>query len=379
MEYLIPFNKPYITGLENINISKILNTGKLAGNGEFTKKCQNYFEGKYGFNKCLLTTSCTDALEMASILIDINVGDEVILPSYTFVSSANPFLLRGAKLKFIDSKSLHPSMDEELIESQINEKTKAILIVHYAGTACNMDLIMKIANKYNLFVIEDAAQAIDNYFIYPNGNKKPLGSFGHLAAFSFHETKNIISGEGGLLVINDKKLSDRAETIWEKGTNRNAFFKGKVDKYNWVDIGSSFLPSELIAGFLFAQLCNIDKIQKKRIEQWQYYYNGLKKWAFDNNILIPIIPNYSTNNAHIFYLVFQEESTRDEVINKLKEEKIMSVFHYLSLHNSPYFKNLHDGRILKNSDKFSSSLLRLPLYYELEKKHQDKIIEIIKK
>jgi dTDP-4-amino-4,6-dideoxygalactose transaminase len=272
----IPFNKPYLTGKEAHYIYDAVYTRKLCGNGKYTQKCQKWFEEAYGFGKCLLTTSCTDALEMAAILIDMQPGDEVIVPSYTFVSTANAFVLRGAKLVFADSRKDHPGIDESAIESLITPKTKAIVPVHYAGVACDMDVIMDIANRHNLFVVEDAAQAIDSYYTGKDGIKRALGSIGHLAAFSFHETKNIISGEGGMLAINDRQFANRAEIIWEKGTNRSSFFRGEIDKYGWVDIGSSFLPSELIAAFLWAQLENIQDIQKRRSTIWNNYDYELK-------------------------------------------------------------------------------------------------------
>ncbi|MCB0513731.1 MAG: dTDP-4-amino-4,6-dideoxygalactose transaminase, partial [Bacteroidetes bacterium] len=272
---MINFNKPYFTGKETEYIQQAVQSGKISGDGMFTKKCHQFFESKYGFKKCLLTTSCTDALEMAAILIDIKEGDEVIMPSFTFVSTANAFVLRGANIIFADSYFDNPNIDADAIEQLITPKTKAIVVVHYAGMACDMDKIIELANKYKLFVIEDAAQAIDSFYI-SKGTKKPLGSIGHLAAFSFHETKNIISGEGGMLVINDERFIERAEIIREKGTNRSKFFRGEVDKYGWVDIGSSFLPSDIIAAFLYAQLENLDAIQTKRKEIWNSYFEGLK-------------------------------------------------------------------------------------------------------
>lgn len=376
---MIPFNKPYLTGKETHYMYDAVYTGKLSGNGKFTKKCQEFFEKQYGFKKCLLTTSCTDALEMAAILANIEPGDEVIMPSYTFVSTSNAFVLRGAKIIFADSRQDHPGIDEDSIEALITEKTKAIVPVHYAGVACDMEKIMNIANKYNLLVIEDAAQAIDSYFTFSDGTKKALGSIGHLAAFSFHETKNIISGEGGLLAINDNRFSARAEIIWEKGTNRSAFFRGEVDKYGWVDIGSSFLPSETIAAFLWAQLENIDDIQTKRKCIWQQYYDGLRDWAKNNEIKLPYIPNTATNNAHMFYLVCKNVEQRTEIINRLKANNISAVFHYLSLHKSPYYFDKHDGRELEMSDYYSDCLVRLPMYYELSEKQLREIIETIAK
>src|SRR5688572_10829058 len=272
----LAFNKPYLSGKEYDYIADAVQSRKLSGNGKYTGYCQSFFQNKYGFHKCLLTTSCTDALEMAAILLDIQPGDEVIMPSYTFVSTSNAFVLRGAKIVFCDSRRDHPGIDEEKIEELITSKTKAIVPVHYAGVACDMDKIMSIANKHNLFVVEDAAQAIDSFYINKTGEKKPLGGIGHLAAFSFHETKNIISGEGGMLVINDSRFNERAEIIREKGTNRSKFFRGEVDKYGWVDIGSSFLPSDIIAAFLYAQIENINDIQAKRRQLWDLYYRNLE-------------------------------------------------------------------------------------------------------
>ena len=362
---MIPFNKPYLTGKETTYIEEAVLSGKISGNGIFTKKCQQFFETNYGIKRALLTTSCTDALEMAAILIDIKDGDEVIMPSYTFVSTANAFVLRGAKIVFADSRSDHPNIDETKIESLITSKTKAIVPVHYAGVACEMDTIMALASKYNLYVIEDAAQAVDSYYTGKHG-KQALGSIGHLAAFSFHETKNIISGEGGLLAINDEQFSNRAEIIWEKGTNRSSFFRGEVDKYGWVDIGSSFLPSEIIAAFLWAQLENLQLIQTRRKQLWNQYYNSLQDWAVENNVELPLLPEYATNNAHMFYMVCESLEQRTKLIAKLKTKNIMAVFHYISLHSSPFYVDKHDGRPLANVDHFSDKLIRLPLFYELE-------------
>ena len=362
----IPFNKPYFSGLETEYIKQAVASGKISGDGIFTKKCHDFFVEKYGFNKVLLTTSCTDALEMAALLFDVNAGDEVIAPSFTFVSTVNAFVLRGAKIVFADTEHNSPNIDVDQIERLITPKTKVIVVVHYAGFACDMDKIMNLANKYNLFVLEDAAQAIDNYHIQKNGEKRALGSIGHLAAFSFHETKNIISGEGGMLVINDTQFEKRAEILWEKGTNRSAFFRGEVDKYGWVDIGSSFLPSDIIAAFLWAQLENLDDIQNKRKSHWQMYYDGLKKWAKNQEIEMPFIPDYSTNNAHMFYLVCKDIEQRTQLIAYLNKNGIYSVFHYQSLHSSPYFKEKHDGRKLSESDRYTDCLVRLPMFYELD-------------
>ncbi len=376
---MIPFNKPFLTGKETHYIYEAVNSGKISGNGIFTKKCQQWFEEQYGFKKVLLTTSCTDALEMAAILANIQPGDEVIVPSYTFVSTAIAFVRQGATIIFADSYSNNPNIDADKIETLITPKTKAIVPVHYAGVACDMDKIMELASKYNLLVIEDAAQAIDSFYTGKDGVKRALGSIGHLAAFSFHETKNIIAGEGGMLTINDDRFIERAEIIWEKGTNRSQFFRGEVNKYGWVDTGSSFLPSEIIAAFLWAQIENLDAIQEKRKELWNLYYNGFKKLQSSLNIKLPEVPAYATNNAHMFYLVFNEAAGRSNFINVLKENNIHAVFHYLSLHNSEYYQAKHDGRVLINSDKFTECLVRLPLFYELNTSNVLKILEVASK
>lgn len=357
----IPFNKPYLTGKETHYIYQAVNNGKLSGNGEFTKRCQHYFEEKYGFKKCLLTTSCTDALEMAAILCDIKPGDEVIVPSYTFVSTALAFVRQGAKIVFADSMQNNPNIDTDQIESLITPKTKVIVPMHYAGIACDMDRIMKIAEQHHILVVEDAAQAIDSFY-----KGKPLGTIGHLSAFSFHETKNIISGEGGMLGINDPRFIRRAEIIWEKGTNRAEFFRGEVNKYGWCDIGSSFLPSEMVAAFLWAQLEDLHDIQNKRKQLWNKYFLLLKPLADKGCFQLPDIPNYATNNAHMFYLVCNTLQDRTRLIEMLKSNDILAVFHYLSLHSSEYYKDKHDGRDLPNCDHFADCLVRLPLFYELE-------------
>ena len=357
---MISFNKPYLTGKEVHYIYQAVNSMKLSGNGVYTKKCHDFFEKKYGFKKCLLTTSCTDALEMASILIDIKEGDEVIIPSYTFVSTANPFVMRGAKIIFADSEVDTPNIDATKIEDLITPKTKAIIVVHYAGIACNMDLIMALAEKYKLFVVEDAAQSIDSYY-----KGKPLGSIGHLGCFSFHETKNIISGEGGMLTINDERFLKRAEIIWEKGTNRAEFFRGEVNKYGWGDIGSSFLPSELIAAFLYAQLENIEDIQNQRKKNWNEYYSNLKNLEDKGYFKLLSIPEYATNNAHMFCIIVKNALTKDKLLAYLKKNDIGAVFHYLSLHKSDFYKLKHDSRELLMSDFYTDCLIRLPLFYEL--------------
>lgn len=367
----IVFNKPYITGRETEYVKEAVEALQLSGNGQFTKKCQSYFEQQYGFKKALLTTSCTDALEMSAILLRIEPGDEVIVPSYTFVSTANAFILRGAKVVFADSKTDNPNIDETKIEELITPKTKVIVVVHYAGIACEMDTIMGLAEKYNLAVVEDAAQAIDSYY-----KGKALGSIGHFGTFSFHETKNLQCGEGGLLAINDETYCERAEIIWEKGTNRSAFFRGEIDKYGWVDIGSSFLPSEISSAFLWAQLESLATIQSKRKVLWQRYHDNLSSLQ-DFGIGIPVIPTYATNNAHMFYLVCHDDNERTALINFMKEHKVNSVFHYLSLHKSLYFKNKHDGRNLPMSDLYTERLLRLPMFFELTFEQVDRVSQII--
>lgn len=369
----IPFNKPFSTGKELEYIQDAIARGHISGNGYYTKKCHEFFQDRYGYSKCLLTTSGTDALEMAAILIDIKPGDEVIIPSYTFVSTANAFVLRGAKTVFCDSRADHPGMDEDQIEALITPKTKAIVPVHYAGVASDMDKIMALAEKYKLFLVEDAAQAVDSYY-----KGRPLGGIGHLGCFSFHETKNITSGEGGMLAINDERFAKRAEIIWEKGTNRQAFFRGEIDKYGWVDIGSSFLPSDMIAAFLYAQLEHLDEIQARRLEIWNRYYEALVPVREKTGIKLPFIPDYATNNAHMFYVVTQSEAHRNECIKRLKQQEMQSVSHYQSLHKSLFYEALHCAGSCYQADKYSERLLRLPLYPNLEASVPDRIANALK-
>ena len=370
---MIPFNKPFLTGKEAHYMYQAVYTGKLSGNGEFTKKCQKFFEEKYGFKKALLTTSCTDALEMCAILCDVQPGDEVIVPSYTFVSSALAFVRQGAKIIFADSMASNPNIDAEKLEALITPKTKVIVPVHYAGVACDMDRIMEIANKYNILVVEDAAQAIDSYY-----KGRPLGSIGHMSAFSFHETKNIIAGEGGLLAINDERFIRRSEILWEKGTNRSEFFRGEVNKYGWVDTGSSFLPSEVIAAFLWAQLENMELIQNRRKAIWEQYHEGLKDLEEKGLVRLPEILAYATNNAHMFYLVCRSLEERTALIKYLKENGVLSVFHYLSLHLSDYYTaNNTDIPNLPECDHYADCLVRLPMFYELKDEEVKKVISNI--
>ena len=371
---MISFNKPFLTGKEAHYMYQAVYTGKLSGNGMFTKMCQQFFEEKYGFKKCILTTSGTDALEMAAILCDVKPDDEVIVPSYTFVSSALAFVRQGAKIVFADSCENNPNIDADKIEAMITDKTKVIVPVHYAGVACDMDKIMDIANRHNLFVVEDAAQAIDSYY-----KSKPLGGIGHFGCFSFHETKNVTAGgEGGLLCVNDERFVRRAEIIWEKGTNRAEFFRGMVNKYGWVDTGSSFLPSEINSAFLYAQLESLEEIQTRRKTIWELYHNGLKDLAEKGFFSMPDIPNYTTNNAHMFYLVCRDIAERSLLIKMLRENGIEVAFHYLSLHLSDYYRSVESNiPDLPNCDKFADRLVRLPMFFELKDVEVNYIIQEI--
>ena len=373
---MIPFNRPFLTGKEAHYMYQAVYTGKLSGNGVFTQKCQNYFQERYGFKKCVMTTSGTDALEMAAILCDVKPGDEVIVPSYTFVSTALAFVRQGARIIFADSCSDNPNIDVDKIEELITSKTKVIVPVHYAGIACDMDRIMDIANRHHLFVVEDAAQAIDSYY-----KGRPLGGIGHFGCFSFHETKNVTAGgEGGLLCVNDESFIRRAEIIWEKGTNRAEFFRGMVNKYGWVDTGSSFLPSEINSAFLYAQLESLDTIQNRRKTIWSQYQVGLSPLSSQGFFRLPTIPEYATNNAHMFYLVCRSFEERTALIAFLKANDINSVFHYLSLHLSKYYQDHHKGIIpnLPQCDRYADCLVRLPMFYELKDEEVAHIINTIK-
>ena len=368
---MIPFNKPYFSGRELKYLEEVCHSTTMSGNGDFTKKCHTFFEQKYGFKKCLLATSGTDALEMCAMLCNLKPGDEVIVPSYTFVSTALAFLREGAKVVFADSSAENPNMEVEQIEPLINEKTKVIAVVHYAGVACDMDAIMALAEKHNLLVVEDAAHCIDSFY-----KGRPLGSIGHLGAFSFHETKNISSGEGGMCVINDERFVRRAEIIWEKGTNRAEFYRGMVNKYGWVDMGSSFLPSEFNAAYLWAQLEQLDDIQGKRKHIWNRYFEGLNG-KIGKEVKLPYIPEYATNNAHMFYLLCPSLEYRTALMKFLKENDVQTTFHYLPLHSSKYYEDKHDGRELPNCDRYGNTLVRLPLFYELSDMEIDKIVKLI--
>lgn len=368
---MIPFNKPYTTGKEIAYIEQVLASGHLSGNNHFSKKCQDFFENRYNIPKTLLTTSCTDALEMCAMLIDIQPGDEVIIPSYTFVSTALSFVRQGAKIIFADSHTDQPNIDETKLQTLITPKTKAIVVVHYAGVACEMDTIMTIAKERNIFVIEDAAQAIESTY---KGTQ--LGTVGDLGTFSFHETKNVQCGEGGLLLINNPTFIKRAEVIWEKGTNRQAFFNGEVDKYGWVDTGSSYLPSDILAAVLYAQLEEIDEIQQQRKAIWQQYYDYFINVDLEAFFSFPSIPSYATNNGHMFYLVCKSQEQRTQLISKLKSKSIHAVFHYQSLHKSAYYKNKLNQNLV-NSDMYTDQLVRLPLFFELSKDEVDTICKAV--
>ena len=372
----INFNQPHLTGKEAHYMYEAVFAGKLSGNGKFTKACQAWFEQRYGFRKCLLTSSGTDALEMCAMLCSLKPGDEVIVPSYTFVSTALAFLREGATVVFADSMKRNPNLDAESLEALITPKTKVIVPVHYAGVACDMDAILAVAKKYNLLVVEDAAQAVDSYY-----KGRPLGSIGHLAAFSFHETKNITAGgEGGLLVVNDERFVRRAEIIWEKGTNRAEFFRGEVNKYGWVDTGSSFLPSEINSAFLWAQLENLEAIQTRRKAIWNTYQEALQPLADKGCFKTPDIPNYATNNGHMYYLVCRSLEERTALIDYLRQQDVCAVFHYLSLHLSDYYREHHQGAIpeLPCCDHFADCLVRLPMYYELTEEDIALVIKLIK-
>jgi dTDP-4-amino-4,6-dideoxygalactose transaminase len=368
---MIVLNKAYLTGKESVFIGEALKS-QTSGNGAFTKKCHQFFSSRYGFKKTLLTTSCTDALEMAALLLDIKPNDEVIMPSFTFVSTANAFILRGAKIVFADSSPDHPNIDVGSIEKLINSRTRVIVVVHYAGVSVDMDAVMAIAEKFKLFVVEDAAQAIDAYY-----KGRPLGSIGHMGCFSFHDTKNIVCGEGGMLALNDKQFIPRAEILWEKGTNRSAFIRGEVDKYGWVDVGSSFLPSEITAAFLYAQLEALDEIQSKRTAIWEVYKNRLAPLSEELGFRVPHLPDYAQHNAHIFYLMCNSKERRDYLLAHLKEKKIQAFFHYPPLHLSRFHLQTNAPTALPNAMRYYEQLIRIPVYAGLTPEEQQYVIETI--
>ena len=371
MSVPIPFNKPYFSGAETRYIEQAVRSGKISGDGMFTKRVHAFFEQELGFPKVLLTTSCTDALEMAALLLNIGPGDEVIMPSFTFVSAANAFVLRGAHVVFADSMALNPNLDPSTLEDLVTARTRAIVPVHYAGIACEMTTILAVAKQYGLAVVEDAAHAIDSYY-----QGQPLGTLGTLGAFSFHETKNIISGEGGMLAINEARLGDRAEVIREKGTSRSAFYRGEIDKYGWVDVGSSFLPSDIIAAYLWAQIEHLANIQSQRRAIWQRYYAALES-LLGQGIGLPILPDYATNNGHLFYLVCRNLTERTALIAHLKGCGIWAVFHYQPLHSSAYYAARHNSRPLPWATHYADCLVRLPLFYELTETNQRRITDAV--
>ncbi len=369
----IPFNKPSIVGKELSYIAQAVASGKISGDGIFTKKCHKLMEDKYCVKKVLLTTSCSSALDMSAILFNISPGDEVILPSYTFVSTANSFLIRGAKLRFVDIREDTLNIDEGKIESVITPKTKAIAVVHYAGIGCEMDAIMDIARKNNLLVVEDAAQGIESKY-----KEKYLGTIGDIGCYSFHETKNVICGEGGAILINNEIFLERAEIIREKGTDRSKFFRGEIDKYSWVDIGSSYLPSEILSAFLYAQLENIEIINKNRKFFWDRYYNNLEDLEKEGFLKRPFKPENYEYNAHMFYIILNDNKIRNSLSDYLKDKGILAIFHYIPLHLSQMGANIgYKKGDLPVTEKISDCILRLPLFYNIGKNNQDIVIEAL--
>ena len=358
----IRFNYPHATGREIEAIRDAIEKGHLSGNGPYGKKCQAWLEQTIGSPKALLTHSCTAALEMSAILADLGPGDEVIMPSYTFVSTANAVVLRGATPVFVDIRPDTLNLDERLIEAAITPRTKAIFVVHYAGVACNMDVIDAIARKHNLLVLADSAQAIHATY-----KGKPLAGYGHLSSLSFHETKNVVSGEGGALLVNDARFAERAEIIWEKGTNRSKFFRGQVDKYTWVDVGSSYLPSELIAAFLWPQLEDLKPITARRMQIWEKYHQALKPLRDAGRIQGPTIPADCQHNAHMYYILAASHAEQDQILTYMKSKDVMAVFHYIPLHSAPAgrrFGRTHGGE-LKVTDELYARLIRLPLWPDM--------------
>ncbi|GGG58449.1 dTDP-4-amino-4,6-dideoxygalactose transaminase [Hymenobacter glacieicola] len=369
----IPFNRPHLVGPELEYIRQAVALGKLSGNGEFTQRCQQFIEQRYGVAKALLTTSGTAALEMAALLLDIQPGDEVIVPSYTFTSTANAFVLRGARIVFADSQPDHPNMDLRQIATLLTPRTRAVVLVHYGGQPSEGLLkLLDLAQQHGLWIIEDAAQAIEAQY-----QGRPLGTFGHLAAFSFHETKNVSSGEGGMLVINDSRFSARAEILWEKGTNRAAFYRGEAARYEWVDVGSSFLPSELNAAYLWAQFEAIETIQLRRRYLWERYAMALEPLAATGAIrLLPHLPD-AQPNWHVFALLCRNEVERDDLLTHLRRRHILAVFHYLPLHQSPFYAAQHDERLLPHAECYARTLVRLPLFHDLTFIEQERVIETV--
>ena len=374
--FRIPFNRPPYTGNEDNYVLAAMRSEKISGDGDFSRRCQSWFENKLACKKTLLTPSCTQALEMAAMLIEIQPGDEVIMPSYTFVSTANAFVLRGATIVFVDIRPDTLNIDEQLIEAAITARTRAIVPVHYAGVSCDMDTIMDIANRHEIYVIEDAAQGMMATY-----KGRPLGSIGHLCAYSFHETKNYTSGgEGGLLIVNEERFVSRAEIIREKGTNRSQFFRGLVDKYSWVDIGSSYLPSEIQAAFLWGQLEQVEEIHQDRLETWCHYYDGLKELGTSGRVELPVVPDGCQHNGHMFYLKVKDLKKRTELLAHLSEAGVHSVFHYVPLHSAPAGKKFSR---FHGEDRFttleSERLIRLPIWYGMKPDDCELVISAVKK
>ena len=366
---MIPFNRPTLPAGAIEFMTEAFRSGKVSGDGPFSRRCEEFFANRYGVPRCLMTTSCTDALELAALLCRIEIGDEVILPSFTFVSTANAFALRGAKLVFSDSLPDHPNLDTAEVAALVTTRTRAIVPVHYAGVSVDMDPILELSRKYDLFVVEDAAQAVESRYW-----GRPLGTLGCFGAYSFHETKNVHCGEGGLLAINNPDFVGRAEILREKGTNRSAYFRGEVDKYGWVDIGSSFLPSDILSAILWAQIAHLTEITERRIALWERYQLGLADLESAGHARLPVIPRFAVHNGHAFYLVLNDDTARTRLLAHLRANGILAVFHYQSLHASAYFADKHDGRPLPNSDRFSNRLVRLPLFHDLTEIEQTRVI-----
>jgi dTDP-4-amino-4,6-dideoxygalactose transaminase len=369
---MIPFNRPFLPEAALGYIAEAYRSGKVSGDGVFTRRCEAFLAERYGCPRTLLTTSCTAALELAALLCRIEAGDEVILPSFTFVSTANAFALRGATLVFVDSLPDHPNIDPARVAAAITSRTKAIVPVHYAGVAVDMDPVVRLARQAGAFVVEDAAQAIEADYC-----GRPLGTLGDFGAFSFHETKNVHCGEGGLLAVRSAEHVDRAEILWEKGTNRRAFFRGEIDKYGWVDVGSSFLPSDILAAVLWSQFEALGEIKARRFRLWERYLEAFQPLQQAGWLEMPVIPAYAGHNAHCFYVVLADEPTRARLIGHLKARGILAVFHYQSLHASAYFADKHDGRPLPHADRFSGCLLRLPLFHDFQDAEQDRVIDAV--
>lgn len=372
-KYRIPYNKPFLTGRELEYIQQAVQQGQISGNGAFTKRCHEWFRKRYGFQHNLLTTSCTDALEMCALLLDIGPRDEVILPAYTFVSTANAFALRGAKLRFADSMAANPNICPNSVEKLITKKTKAIVIVHYGGSACDMERLLQIAKAHNIAIVEDAAHAIDSFY-----KGAPLGSLGTLGTFSFHETKNIFCGEGGLLVVNDPALWQRAEILWEKGTNRAAFARGETQKYCWIDLGSSFLPPEVTSAFLMSQLEHITEIQAKRVKIWHGYNERVRDLVERGCFSLPEVPEYATVNGHLFAILTRDIEQRDALIDLFEEKLVKAIFHYLPLNESPYFTKGKKPVVLPNARRYAETLVRLPFFYEITESEMDEVVGVLR-